>query len=250
VDVVAIHAYLRTSVRRWRDSEQVGPFLASYSRTSSSPYLNYAIPDDEAEPSPADVAGLIDVYSRRSLKPRLEYVPELAPKVERALLAEGFRTEARLALMEFGADDASGPVVPAGIELVTPSSTDELLAVRAVQHEAYDDAEPPGEEEVRSLQRNMASGGGAVLARTVVDRVPVGAGEFTAIVNRVTEVTSIGVRPAYRRRGIAAAMTGWLARAARASGGTSLFLMADEPEERIYARVGFITMGTVLHISR
>jgi hypothetical protein len=45
-------------------------------------------------------------------------------------------------------------------------------------------------------------------------------------------------------------MTAWLARAARASGGTSLFLMANEPEERIYAWVGFIKKGTVLHISR
>jgi GNAT superfamily N-acetyltransferase len=250
VDVVAIHAYLRASARRWRECEQVGPFLASYSRTSSNPYLNYAIPDDGAEPSAADVAELIEAYSRRRLKPRLEYIPELAPKVEPALLAEGFRTEGRLAHMEFGADDASGPVVPAGIELVIPNAEDELLAVRAVQHEAYDEVEPPGEDAVRSLRRNIASGGGAVLARTVVDRIPVGAGEFTAIVNGVTEVTSIGVRPAYRRRGIAAAMTGWLARAARAAGGTSLFLMANEPEERIYARVGFITKGTVLHISR
>ena len=125
-----------------------------------------------------------------------------------------------------------------------------LLRPRAVGICCADEVEQPGEDEVRSLRRNIASGGGAVLARTVVDRIPVGAGEFTAIVNGVTEVTSIGVRPAYRRRGIAAAMTGWLARAARASNGTYLFLMANEPEERIYARVGFMTKGTVLHISR
>ncbi|MGD0410056.1 MAG: GNAT family N-acetyltransferase [Candidatus Limnocylindrales bacterium] len=250
VDVVAIHAYLRASARRWRECEQIGPFLASYSRTSSNPYLNYAIPDDGAEPSARDVTELIDAYVHRGLKPRLEYIPDLAPAVEPALIAAGFKAEGRLALMGFGPDDPGSAVVPAGIELVAPDSDGDLHAVRLVQHEAYEEADQPGEQEVRSLRRSLASGGGAVLARTVVDRIPVGAGEYTPIVDGVTEVTSIGVRPAYRRRGIAAAMTSWLARAAHASAATTLFLMASEDEERIYARVGFVTEGRVLHISR
>lgn len=66
-----------------------------------------------------------------------------------------------------------------------------LLRPRAVGTCCADEVEQPGEDEVRSLRRNIAPGGSAVLARTVVDRIPVGAGEFTAIVNGVTEVTSI-----------------------------------------------------------
>lgn len=250
MDVAAIHAYLRASARRWRECEQVGPFLASYSRTSNNPYLNYAIPDDGAEPSARDAADLIAAYQRRGLKPRLEYIPDLAPAVEPALVAAGFKAEGRLALMGFASDDVSGAAVPEGIELVAPDTDGDLLAVRSVQHEAYEEADQPGENEVRSLRRNIASGGGAVLARTVVDRISVGAGEHTPIVFGVTEVTSIGVRLAYRRRGIAVAMTSWLARAARASAATTVFLMANEPEERIYARAHFVTEGRVLHISR
>lgn len=249
VDCIAIQEYLRASVRAWRDHEQVGPFLASFSRTSPSPFLNYAIPDDGAAPSPGDVAALIAVYERRMLTPRLEYIPDLAPAVEPALLAAGFQAEGRLALMGLATGATSADRVE-GIELVIPATDAELLAVRAVQQAAYNKPDAPGEEAVRSLRRSIGSGGGVVLARTVGDHVPVGAGEYTPSIGGVTEVTSIGVLAAYRRRGIAAAMTSWLAESARGSGATTLFLMANEAEGRIYARVGFVTDRRILHISR
>jgi ribosomal protein S18 acetylase RimI-like enzyme len=249
VDFSAIQAYLRASVRTWRDHEQVGPFLASFSKTSSNPFLNYAIPDDGAALSEGDVARLIDAYERRRLKPRLEYIADLAPAVEPALLSAGFRVEGRLALMGLKVIGMS-PAQLAGIELVTPTTDDELRAVRLVQHEAYEEPGMPDQEAVRSLRRSLASGGGAVLARTQGDHVPVGAGEYTPPIDGVTEVTSIGVRSAYRRRGIAAAMTAWLAGSARASGARDVFLMANDAEERIYGRVGFLTEGRILHISR
>jgi predicted GNAT family acetyltransferase len=249
VDSIAIQTYLRASLRTWRDHEQVGPFLASFSRTSSNPFLNYAIPDDGATPSDGDVTALIAAYERRMLKPRLEYVADLAPAVEPALRAAGFRVEGRLALMDLSLATVSADQVP-GIELVTPATDNDLRAVRAVQHEAYEEPAAPTEDSVRSLRRSLSSGGGAVLARTVGDHIPVGAGEYTAPIEGVTEVTSIGVRVSYRRRGIAAAMTVWLAASAHASGARTLFLMANEAEERIYARVGFVTGGRILHISR
>lgn len=250
MDTVVIHAYLRASARRWRECEQIGPFLASFSRKSENPYFNYAIPDDGSAPSASDIGALIGGYLRRERKPRLEYITNLSPAVEPALVDAGFKVEGRLALMGYRPDDAANPLVPDGIELVDPCSDDELLAVRSVQHEAYGEAEPPGEDDVRALRRNLATGSGAVLARTLIDRSAVGAGEYTPILEGVTEVTSVGVRPAYRRRGIATAMTSSLARAARASGATTLFLMANEPEERIYSRVGFVTEASILHISR
>jgi hypothetical protein len=64
----------------------------------------------------------------------------------------------------------------------------------------------------------------------------------------VTEITSIGVRAAYRRRGVASAMTAWLISRAVKAGVNTAFLMADEAEERVYARVGFVTEGQVLLI--
>jgi GNAT superfamily N-acetyltransferase len=249
MDLLAIHAYLRASVSTWREIERIGPFLASFSTRSTNPFLNYAIPDDGAMPGDDDVAGLIAAYERRDLRPRLEYLPDLAPAVEPSLVAAGFVVEGRLALMEpIGTDRPAA--VPEGIELVPPSTDEELRGLRSVQHEAYDEPGAPTDEDVVSLRRGLESGGGAILARTTDDRTPVGAGEFTPIIGGVSEITSIGVIPPYRRRGIAAAMCARLSAEVRARGATTPFLMANDAESRVYARVGFVTRGAVLHISR
>src|SRR5947208_9833624 len=88
-DYVAIVAYLRASFAD-RNTKQVGPFLASFTPHDDNPYLNYAIPDDGAEPTDQDVQALIAAYAARNRKPRLEYLSELAPKVEDPLLRGGF----------------------------------------------------------------------------------------------------------------------------------------------------------------
>jgi GNAT superfamily N-acetyltransferase len=243
----AIAAYLRRSITEGRDSARIGPFLASWSRSSRNPFLNYAIPDDGATPSPDDIAGLVDVYDARGLAPRLEYLPDLAPAVEPALLHAGFAAEARLVLM--APDGSTDTAAPDGIELVTPASDDELNGIRLVQHEAYDDIETIDDAAIARLRANLAGGAGAVLARTTGDREPVGAGEFTAPIDGVAEITSVGVRAAWRRQGIAAAITTRLLADARAAGVTTPFLMAMDDESRVYARVGFTPIGSVLHIS-
>ena len=68
-----IQSYLRFAASQQRDTERIKPFLATFSRHSANPYLNYAIPDDSAAPSLADVNALIAAYSQRGRKPRLEY---------------------------------------------------------------------------------------------------------------------------------------------------------------------------------
>jgi ribosomal protein S18 acetylase RimI-like enzyme len=249
VDLGSVQEYLRATLREGRDCEQIGPILASFDPANANPYLNYAIPDNGARPSQADVAMLIEAYERRSRKPRLEYVAELAPAVEPILMAAGFRVEGRLALMELAAD-AQQPPTPELVGILRPTTDDELLAVLSVEHEAYGDPNPPSDDEVAALRRRLAERSGAILARTATDHTAVGAGEYSRIIGGATEINSIGVRPAYRRRGIAAAVTAALARSARSAGATTLFLMADEAEERIYARVGFVTEARILHISR
>ena len=95
----AITADLCRSIAEGRESERIGPFLASFSRTSTNPFLNYAIPDDSADPTAAEVQHLIAAYAARGLRPRLEYLPGCAPRVEAALAAAGFVAEGRPALM-------------------------------------------------------------------------------------------------------------------------------------------------------
>ena len=65
----------------------------------------------------------------------------------------------------------------------------------------------------------------------------------------VTELTSIGVRPAWRRHGIGAVLTAALAGAALHAGSEIVYLTpAHDEGERLYERVGFVGVGDSLHL--
>ena len=246
-----IQAAIRAAACRGRDSERAGPFFATFDPEDDNPFLNYAIPDADSTPQPDEVRALIAAYRKRVRRPRLEYLPSLAPGVEPALLAEGFEVEGRLPLMI--STEVAGSPLPAvdGIELVSPSSEEDYRAAASVQWEAYEGRGSVPEREVAGLRHAAATGGVVVLARDARTHEPAGAGLCTGPHEGYTELTSIGVRPSFRRRGIAAAMTGWLAREALARGVSVVFLMAlGEAEARIYARAGFTPASEVLHISR
>lgn len=80
-DLHRIQAYLRVAAPRGRDHARIGPFLATFNRGSDNPYLNYAIPDDGVAPQRAQIDALVTAYTGRNRKPRLEYIPSIAPKV-------------------------------------------------------------------------------------------------------------------------------------------------------------------------
>lgn len=248
----AIHEYLRAAPRFASDAERVGPFLAGFDRHGDSPFRNYAIPDDGAAPTPDEVAALSAAFVRRHRKPRLEYLSSLAPAVEAALVAGGFRAEGRLPIMTCTAGAEQSLTVPSGIELVLvqPSHEEELYACAAAQNEAYG-AGLPTPSDVERLRATVASGGVVVLAHDAASGEAAGAGLSTAPVAGLTEIAAIGVRPAFRRRGVAGALTMRLAREAARVGATTVFLMAaHDAEARIYGRAGFRITSEMLHISR
>ncbi|MGI2906605.1 GNAT family N-acetyltransferase [Tolypothrix sp. VBCCA 56010] len=244
-----IQSYLRFAASQQRDTEQIGPFLATFNRHSANPFLNYAIPDDAATPSLSDVNALIAAYESRGRKPRLEYVATLAPAVEEALVAAGFTVEGRLPLMTCTPGLERWLPVPPDIELIVPVSDAQMLATVTVQNEAYGESAPSPEDGKR-LRDRLRAGEIAVLARVASNKEPAGAGVCTVPGNQTTEVAGIGVRVAFRRRGIAGALTTRLVREAFDAGVTLAFLMAAHEEEvRIYTRAGFSTTGEMCKIS-
>lgn len=244
-----IQAYLRVAASSGRETQRIGPFLATFNRYSDNPFLNYAIPDDGATPSPADVMALIEAYRQHGRIARLEYIAQLAPAVENALLAARFTIEGRLPLMTCRPGEELPLPEPSDFELVLPGSGDELYRMLAAQNEAYGGGEPEAGA-VDRLRNGIAGGEIAVLARVKATGEAAGGGVCTAPHGGLTEVAAIGVRPAFRRRGLAGALTTRLVREAFAAGVTLAFLMAAaEPEARIYARAGFRRAGEILHIS-
>lgn len=245
-----IQAYLRSVVSTGsRDTEQVGPFLAGFDRDSDHPYLSYAIPDDGAEPTPDDVAALREAYERRGRVPRLEFLPAVAPAAEAALVAGGFSVEGVLPLMTAAPGDSPDVEPPEGIELLLPTSDEDLQAGGAVANAAFGEPSTPGPKDLERTRRFLAAGGLAVLARERDSGLAVGWGVYIPPRDGATELAGIGVSEAHRRRGIAGAITARLAREAFARGVTTAFLTpGDDGAERVYARAGFVPRTRMLHM--
>ncbi|WP_459714085.1 GNAT family N-acetyltransferase [Actinophytocola sp. KF-1] len=240
---------MRRAAAAGRITEQVGPFLATFSPDSANPFLNYAIPDDGARPSSSDVDALTEAYAQRDLLPRVEFMAETAPAAEQALLAAGWSVERRIPVMLCPPGSAVAIPAPAGTELVVPRTDEEIRGMLVAQYEAFGEPTDIPDAEVGKTRERLRAGGFAVLA--TVSGEPAGGGVAEAIADGTTEVAGIGVRERFRRRGIGAAMTAFLAAAVHAAGARTVFLTpAGVPEQRMYARAGFAPTGDMLHLSR
>ncbi len=247
----ALQAYMRPAASQGRSAEQVGPFLATFSEHTDLTFLNYAIPDDNAQPTSQEVAALIAAYQWRQRIPRLEYIPALNPAVLPTLLAAGFEVEGEYPVMVYRGDGLNRTPDLPGIELIQVGTDDELMATLVAQFEAYGQAEAPTSEDVARLHDSLEAGAVIMLARDAENGTPAGGGVCLPPFGGVSELAGIGVRPAFQRRGIAAALTARLAQEMAARGTSLIFLTAGHEEaERVYQRVGFETVSKILHISK
>ncbi|AIE85270.1 GNAT family N-acetyltransferase [Fimbriimonas ginsengisoli] len=250
-DVAArIQDYLRTAAANGRDIVQIGPFLASFSPDNDNPFVNYAIPQEGAIPTASEVDELIRVCRERGRKPRLEYIPDLAPGVESVLLSHGFEAEMRTPLMICSLGEAQRMPLPEGIELFLPNTDDELIGLAAAQMEAFGVGRAPDTQEVERARKSIGRGAIMVAARDVSTDEIVGGGVCTAPSGGISEIAGIGVRANFRRRGIAGAITERMTQEAFDAGVSLAFLMAGHDDgARVYARAGYQAVGEVLHIS-
>ena len=80
-----LQAFLRTSAQTGRTVVRVAPFTLTIDEHDPLRFLNYAVPDDGAEPDPGAVEALRDAFRERDRLPRLEWIEEAAPAVASAL---------------------------------------------------------------------------------------------------------------------------------------------------------------------
>ncbi|MEV7093837.1 GNAT family N-acetyltransferase [Amycolatopsis sp. NPDC051045] len=246
----AIQTYVRKTAPRGRETEQVGPFLATYSPGTAHPMLNYAIPDDGAKPTPAEIDALTEAYRRRDLLPRLEYFTDVAPDLENLLVEAGYELERRVPLMTCAPAQRVGKPAPAGIRLRVPESAGDFRRMREAQNTAFGAPAEIGDEEVEQLKSGAETGVRHLLAEDVGSGAVVGGGLALEIVDGTTEVAGIAVLEPYRGRGIAAALTAHLTREVHEAGAHTAFLTpGDLGIGNVYARVGYRPAGECVHLS-
>ncbi|MFC1438875.1 GNAT family N-acetyltransferase [Streptacidiphilus sp. N1-10] len=226
-----------------------GPFLVRYARDWPSPFANYAIPDDGAAPTAGQVGDLAGTFRALDRVPRLEYLPTCAPLVEPALLAAGFTAENRAAIMACSAESLITPAATSGVTVTEPTDDAGLLAAARVQHTGYGQPGEPSTGETAWLRDTMEGGGVVALAR-VGDGTAVGVGACSSPLEGLSELAGLAVDAGFRRRGVAAVLSAYLTAAVLERGCRTVWLEPGEPGvERIYARIGYRTVGEKLNIS-
>jgi GNAT superfamily N-acetyltransferase len=252
VTAESIHAFLRAAGST-DDRQRIGPFVIRLTPNTDHPMLNYAVPDDDARPSAVEVEGLVKAFENRGLLPRLEYVGGGAPHLEAILHEQGFSTEAHLSIMSCRPGEERLAPVPPGFELVLARSDEEHTDAIAVADRAYGEPDgPPDRRRVEARKQGVHRGGEVVLVRHLASGAPAASGLFPVPCAGVTELAAVGTAPAFRRQGLAGAVTSRLAARAFESGLRLVWLTPEGPEaERIYARAGFHRAPShMIHISR
>jgi ribosomal protein S18 acetylase RimI-like enzyme len=210
---------------------------------------SYATPRLDATITATDVTALVAAFRKIDRVPRLEYVTRCAPGLEQQLLEAGFTVEARHQYLVCSPDSLTVPVTPTGFDITEPATDTERAGVVAAQNEAFG-AEPTATAaDIARVRRTQDNGGVVMLARGN-DGAYVGGGQAAPPGAGISEVAGIGVREAFRRRGVAGALTAAITEHAFARGVRAAWLEAGGDDSwRVYERVGYVPMGQRIYIA-
>jgi ribosomal protein S18 acetylase RimI-like enzyme len=255
-----IDAFCDAVPRRRARPDEYGPLVIFVPTGSGWPY--YARPRRGARlPVTATDIRAVRARQRELLIPEsFEWIEQTAP--EMAAAATGAGLEVRAHPLMVLAAPAPAPPLPPGItvRIVAPEDA-ELDRVWAVPAVAFSHA-GTGTGEAGTAERDKIAAdhdggtiamlgerlrsGHSVLAAAFGPDGPLAAGSCQAV-DRVAEITGVGVLPSHRRQGLGAAVTALLAADALDRGVGTIFLSAsDATVARIYARIGFRAVGTAM----
>jgi hypothetical protein len=254
--VNAIQSYLRENARRQYESVSLPPFSLFFHPTDPVIYFNYAIPDSPIGGDQQNTLTQLCIeFRQRGRLPRFEFLYEYAPDLPLALLAGGFdETERQWNMICTPSQLQQAPPVPdlTLIELNPESPTADIRDYIMAQRQGFDPANTviPAEADIRQARLDLLIGGWqAYLAR--VGAEPAGAAAFGRIITGISEIAGIATRMPFRRRGIATYLT-WLTAwgAFHRGAHTTCLTAADAAAGRIYERVGFKPLATMLSFAK
>ena len=239
-----IQSALRASIED--RAVRVGPFLAVFNERSDNVFRNYAIPDEGAEPTAAELAALVDAFHERKRTPRFEFVTP-NPPVEQAIEEFGFTVDDRIVLMSVDEGDVTPPDPVPGAEITVAATDEAMWHVLRIQYQAFGETNEVIQADVDGALRSLPDGQVTVLA--TIDGKPAGAGLYTEPRLGMAEVVGIAVAPEFRRRHLASLITADLTKRAFAAGLQPYLQCETENEGRLYGRVGYRNVGQLVTAS-
>ncbi|GAA4587362.1 hypothetical protein GCM10023194_36030 [Planotetraspora phitsanulokensis] len=255
-----LECYYDAVPRSAAQAEEFGPLTLFVREGEGFPY--YARPTHgwSGTAGVADVSRVRERQRQLGIPESFEWVAETTPTLRAAVEASGLEVHEH-PLMILDADapswtaanagarvlDVDDPALPSALALVHLAFADPGTGVgpAGVAELAAKVAES-GDQPVEAVRARMRAGLTVVAAATTPDGVALCSGRHQPV-GSVSEIVGVGTLPAARRRGLASAVTAALAADARSRGVTTVFLSAGDADvARIYARLGFRSIGTAL----
>lgn len=255
--LTSIEAYYDAVPRNAARAETLSPFTLFVNAGAGWPY--YARPELGATTfTPEDVTRVRARQRELGVPESFEWVAETTPALRRAIEAAGLAVSEH-PLMVLVDSDHAPPPSPPGVEIQLVSPDDDLATIGAVAHIGFG---APGTEiggegtellarvaaertpEEITFERMRLAAGETVVAVALAEGQPVGIGSYRPV-GAVTEIAGVATLPAFRRRGIAAALTHLLVKQAKSHGVRTVFLTAaDDAVAHVYQQVGFRRIAT------
>jgi ribosomal protein S18 acetylase RimI-like enzyme len=251
-----IDAYLDAAPRTGARTETIGPCTLFLNEGHGWRY--YARPTPGASGISADAILAVRARQRELAQPEaLEWIAELAPEVGSAARETGMRVVDH-PLMVLSRDVELRSAAE-GVDVAIVDADDDLAALSAVAEVGF--AMPgtasgdPGAAEAtaaaaRQSPDTIAFQRGRMLAGLTVAAAARLSGVMAAVgwhqpLEGASEIVGVATLPAFRRRGLGAAVTATLVADALQRGIDLVFLSADDDDvARVYAKVGFERVGT------
>jgi ribosomal protein S18 acetylase RimI-like enzyme len=252
-----IEVYYDAAPRTGARVEVLPPFVVFLPRGGGWRY--YARPLLGADSFTADDVWRVRNRQRELRVPEaFEWVAETTPGLMAAVSAAGLNV-GQHPLMIQGEARTPFPEPPPGISIRRVTPEDDLALLNAVANVGFSfPGTAPGDagpEQVSEAVRGRTPGEDAflrdrlareltVMAVACEGETPVAVGSHQPV-GAVTEIVGVATLPAFRRRGIGAALTAFLTSDAGDRGVRTVFLSAgNEDVARVYERAGFRRIGT------
>lgn len=254
-----VERYLDATPRTGADPEEIGPFTLFRSRT---PWPYYARPrrGEAARVTASDVRRLRERCTSLGIPCQLEWVAEVTPSLAEAAADAGLVVTRHALLAMTTADFA--PVRPPDGYAVRFLGAEELslLVARATAEVAFraggTATGPQGAVDRDGYLAETAPAMAAHLVARAVEGLTITAAALDSRdgivssgshqpVDDASEIVGVATLPAWRRRGLGAAVTSALVRDAFDRGAALVVLSADSDDvARVYERLGFTRIGT------
>lgn len=233
--------------------EVLGPFTIFVKQGSGWPY--YARPTIGAQTFRPEDVGLVRARQRELGVPEaFEWVAETTPHLATAATSSGLVVH-QLPLMVLDPDATQPAPALDGITARLVDETDDLGRISDVGRLAFgapgtaigdvgpSDLLARGADAVEFLRDRLRRGLTVTAAAFNADGDPVSSGAHQPL-GGVSEIVGVGTLPAYRRRGIGAAVTALLVEDALRRGPTVFLSAGNDDIVRVYERLGFRRLAT------